>query len=75
MAFQVEEFCLFGGWTNTWSYDDEKGNTISTIFDTREEAQNELNFFFQEMEHELKEGNIDDIPDKEDFRIREINHG
>ena len=51
MAYQVEEFCLCGGWTNTWSWEDDKGNTIATTFETKEEAQSELNFFFQEMEH------------------------
>lgn len=65
--FEVQEFCLCGGWTNTWS--DEDG---ATTFDTREQAQAELDLHFTEMQEEFEEGNMPDVPDREDFRIVEV---
>jgi len=72
MAYEVQENCLFGGWTNTWSYEDDNGVTIPTVFDTREDAEAELDWFFQEMQEAFESGNMTDIPDRYDFRIIEI---
>jgi len=68
MRYEVQEFCLCGGWTNTWS--DEDG---ATTFDTQEQAQAELDLHFTEMQEEFEEGNMPDVPDREDFRIVEVN--
>lgn len=65
--FEVQEFCLCGGWTNTWN--DDNG---ATYFNTEEEAQAELEFFFKDMQEEVEAGNIEDFSDREDFRIVEI---
>ena len=72
MAYEVQENCLFGGWTNTWSYEDDNGVTIPTIFDTREDAEAELDWFFQEMQEAFESGNMPDVPDRNDFRIVKI---
>lgn len=73
MAYEVQEFCLFGGWTNTWSYEDDEGNTIKTTYDTEEQAEHELDYFFKQMQKEVDDGNMEDLPDREDFRIMEVN--
>lgn len=65
--YEVQEFCLCGGWTNTWSDDDGP-----TRFDSRESAQAELDWFFKEMEEELAAGNIEDYTHRDDFRIVEV---
>ena len=65
--YEVQEYCLCGGWTNTWSDDDGP-----TRFDSDESAWAELDWFFKEMEEEVKAGNIEDFPDKDDFRIVEV---
>ena len=65
--FEVQEYCLCGGWTNTWS--DEDG---ATQFETKESAEAELDYFLQEMQEEFEEGNMPDVPDREDFRIVEV---
>lgn len=70
--FEIQEFCLFGGWTNTWSYEDDEGHTIKTTYDTKEDAEAELEYFFEQMQQEVDEGNMEDMPDRDDFRIKEI---
>lgn len=72
MVYEVQEFCLCGGWTNTWSYEDWSGKDIPTTFDTKEDAEAELDYFFEQMTEEFNNGNIEDIPDREDFRIVKI---
>jgi hypothetical protein len=68
--YEVQEYCLCGGWTNTWSDDDGP-----TRFDSEESARAELDWFFKEMEEEVEEGNIEDFTDREDFRIVEVCDG
>lgn len=65
--FEVQEFCLCGGWTNTWSDDGEP-----TRFESKESAQLELDEFLKEMAEEVKAGNLDDCSDRDDFRIVEV---
>ena len=65
--YEVQEYCLCGGWTNTWSDDDGP-----TRFDSIESAQAALDDFLEEMEEEVKAGNIEDFTDREDFRIVEV---
>jgi len=67
MSYEVQEFCLFGGWTNTWSVDDEP-----SLFETEEEAEIALDDFFEDCRYALLEGYMPDIPDREDFRIVEV---
>lgn len=72
MAYEIQEFCLFGGWTNTWSWEDDDGNTISTTYDTKQDAEDDLDDFFGQMKDDYKRGNIVDMPDPNDFRIIEV---
>lgn len=69
--YEVQEFCLCGGWTNTWSYE-EDGKTISTTYDTEEDAEADLKDFFRQMRKAVKNKEMEDVPDTEDFRIVEI---
>ena len=66
--FEVQEFCLCGGWTNTWS--DGEGNP--TYFDSDADAWSELESFMRDMRHEFEQGNVVDTPDRDDFRIVEV---
>ena len=68
MAYEIQEFCLCGGWTNTWS--DENDNP--TIYNTLDEAEAELDDFFADCIYAMDIGNTEDVPDREDFRIVEI---
>ena len=70
--FEVQEFCLCGGWTNTWSCEDDEGETQPSIFDSKQDAQTELEYFLDDCAYEVKMGNMQDAPDREDFRIVEV---
>ena len=70
--YEVQENCLFGGWTNTWSHEDWAGKDIPTTFDSREDAEAELDWFFQECQKAVDSGNMEDVPDRADFRIVEV---
>lgn len=72
MAYEIQEFCLFGGWTNTWSVEEADGTSIPTIYDTKQNAEDDLDDFFYQMREDLAKGYIEDIPDREDFRIVEV---
>ena len=65
--FEVQEYTLCDGWVNTWS--DDKG---ATTFNSKAEAQDELDWFLADMIWEHAEGNIADVPDKDTFRIVEV---
>jgi len=70
--YEVQEYTLCDGWTNTWSTYDENDNEVPSRFRTREEAEEQLDLFFDDCEIALQMGNTEDIPDKEDFRIVKV---
>ena len=65
--YEVQEYCLCGGWTNTWSDDGQP-----TRFDSIESAQAALDAFLEDTQHEVDAGNLEDYTDREDFRIVEV---
>ena len=70
--FEVQEFNLCGGWANNWTYEQEDGTIYPSIFNSREDAEKELTWFLAECENEVMSGNMEDAPDREDFRIVEL---
>ena len=72
MKYEVQEFCLCGGWTNTWTSEDETGAMLPSLFDTSQEAEAELDWYLKECQDEVEEGNMEDAPDREEFRIVEV---
>ena len=67
MAYIVETFTLFDGWTNTWSDDDGP-----TIFETKKDAEMELEYFLRDEQEAFNQGNITGVSNREDYRIVEI---
>ena len=72
MAYEIQEWCLCGGWTNTWSSEEDNGVSVATTYDTKQDAEDDLDDFFYQMRDDFKRGNIADVPDREDFRIVEV---
>jgi len=69
--WEVQEFCLCGGWTNTWTYE-EDGEYLPTKFTSEEEARESLDDFLAQMQEEYEADNMADVPDRDDFRIVEV---
>jgi hypothetical protein len=65
--FEVQEYTLCDGWVNTWS--DDEG---ATTFNSEAEAQDELDEYLRDMLQEVEAGNMADAPDREEFRIVEV---
>ena len=65
--FEVQEWCMCGGWTNHWETNDKP-----TYFDTEAEAQAELDAYLEDMLEEVEAGNMQDAPDREEIRIVEV---
>ena len=63
----VETNTYCDGWVNTWTDDDEK----PVVFDSLQDAENELSLYIIELGINADIGNITDY-DPEDFRITEI---
>lgn len=71
--FEVQENCLFGGWTNTWTTYDDEGNEVPSTFDKRSDAEDELEDMLNDCRQAVEMGNMEDIPSRNDFRIVEVN--
>ena len=67
-VYEVQEYCLMGGWTNVWS-DTENGLNAPTLFTSEEAAQAELDWFLKECEQDFKDGYMEDVPERDSFRI------
>jgi len=70
--YEIQEWCLCGGWTNTWSWEDDDGTSVATTYDTKQDAEDDLDDFFYQMREDFRKGNIEDVPDREEFRIVEV---
>jgi len=70
--YEVQEWTLCDGWTNTWSTYDDEGNEAPSTFRSKEDAQAELDDFFYQCEQAVKDGNMEDVPDREDFQIVKV---
>ena len=71
-TFEVQEFTLCDGWINTWTTYDDDGNEVPSQFDSEEGAQASLDDFFKQCRRAVKNREMEDVPDAEDFRIVEI---
>lgn len=65
--FEVQEWCLCGGWTNTWS--DEHGETT---FDSREQAEAELKSYLEDIDEDFAAGFLVDVPAPDSYRVMEV---
>lgn len=73
MKYEVQHYTLCDGWINTWSIE-ENGISKPQVFDSKEEAQKELDEFLREITEEIEYGERDPEHgyDAEQFRIAEV---
>ena len=67
--FEIQTQFIYG-WENVWEC-----NGQLEYFDSLQEAQTCLNDFFDEMAQAHFNGEIEDLYDRNDYRIVEVNHG
>ena len=67
IQYEVQHFTLCDGWINTWSVIDENGLSKPTVFNTYQEARQELNSLLQILEMEMGYTNLNDY--KHQYRI------
>jgi hypothetical protein len=72
--YEVQMNNLFGGWQNTWTTDDERGNDIPLTFSTPDEAEEEIESFMKDIDDAVKQGDMDknEKYDPSDFRIVKV---
>lgn len=66
--WEVQEFTLCDGWVNTWCDEDE----VPTLFDSREEAEAELQAFLKDMREAVERGDMEDAPTEDSYQIVEV---
>ena len=69
--YEVQEHTLCG-WENTWTTYDDDGNEVPSTFSTKEYAEAELEDFFYQCREAVEDDNMEDVPDREDFRIVKV---
>ncbi len=77
IKYEVQHYTLCDGWINTWSIYDENDNPIPSVFDTKEEAQAELDDFFEDIQTDIDSGfrDKDHGYGRDEFRIVPILKG
>ena len=69
--FEVQHYTLCDGWINTWS-DGETGEP--TLYDSFEDALEELDQFLLDEEEAYLCGNIEDKYQRSEFKIVEVQY-
>lgn len=74
MAYEIQQYTLFYGWVNTWTYTDNAGEEQPEAFDTIEEAQAALDEYLADIQSEIDAGQrgVDEGYDPAEFRIRYV---
>ena len=71
--WEVQHYTLCDGWVNTWTCEQD-GNEVPWQFETKEGAEEELSYFFEEVRLDIQEGRRqpDEGYDWDEFQIVEV---
>jgi len=67
--FEVQQITICDGWVNTWINWDDNGNATPETFKSFDDAVIALDEYLSDIEWEYKNGNLDSIYDRSEFRI------
>ena len=72
--WELQNWTFVDGWINTSTEENEKGEEVPLVFNTRAEAQTELDDFMGEIADQIESGERepDHGYDRNDWRIREV---
>lgn len=74
MKYEIQHETWFDGWINASITQDADGNEIPLVFDSREEAQAEIDSDLAEIADQIASGEraADEGYDPDEFRVREV---
>lgn len=77
MAWEVQHETIADGWVNTWTVEDESGDWVPQVYDTKEEAEAELTEFLKEIDLEIARGErqADQGYDRSEFCVVNVGEG
>lgn len=72
MLYEVQQSTLCEGWINNWS----DGDGIYDTYETKEEAQKEIDDFFEEIQSQIDTGEreADNGYERDEYRVAEITY-
>jgi hypothetical protein len=70
--YEVQQYTICDGWTNTWTEYDDDNNAQPMTFDSFEEALDELDEHLNDCDKEFERGNIESPYERDEFRIVEV---
>ena len=72
--YEIQNWTFVDGWVNTSTEENEQGEEVPLVFNTRAEAQAELDDFMSTIEGQIESGERepDHGYDQNDWRIREV---
>tara|TARA_R110000751_G_scaffold149980_1_gene254938 strand:+ start:326 stop:988 length:663 start_codon:yes stop_codon:yes gene_type:complete len=74
MKYEIQHETWIDGWVNTSTTEDADGNEIPLVFDSRKEAQEEIDDLLGEIADQIKSGEraADEGYDPDEYRVREV---
>jgi hypothetical protein len=74
MKYEIQHSTFVDGWVNTSTTEDAAGNEIPLVFDSRAEAQEEIDSDLAHIAEQIESGEreADHGYDPDDFRVREV---
>lgn len=72
MRYEIQHYTLCDGWVNTWTIEQDNGDSEPEYFDTREDAEMALQDFFNDEHEAFQQGWIESRYSADEFRIVEI---
>lgn len=72
--FEVQEYTICDGWTNTWHEWDDDNKEIPLVFDSYEEALDELHGNIHDIQEAWNIGDIDSPFNPKNYRIVEVQY-
>lgn len=70
--FEVQQFLYGNTWENTWTEYNDDNEPNPMLFDSFEDALDELDDFLNDCQKEYRRGNIDQPYLRDEFRIVEV---
>jgi len=72
IRYHVEHRTICQGWINCWTSYDQYGNPSPTLFDTREQAKEELSEYLAESMYYFQTGTLESPESRDNYRISAV---